>query len=410
MPNQYQGVTTRFLRDDERLILSKEKEMPLVIEAKDSQDISFLQRFLKQHSAEILEDIAIYGAVLLRGFQVKSDADFENTVLSINGLQGIGDAFMSEQGRTHVNDDLKYVLHTNAVYKTGGTLYLGGFHSENYYSPDVPGYICFCCLKPSTLGGETGLINTEKLYEHLPDDLKQRLLRQSYFVSQWLVSEVVERYQMSVEKIEQICREYDLPIIGEGKNRFILMYKPSVFEDPVTKKQALQINYFELQTLNIEMRKCFNDDYQGREWFWHRFVWRLPKFIMRSLELTYITIASMLYSPRESLAIYKNKRLVKNAKVPPFDDTKVGSCFTDADVKNLAKLMREYYCSCLWQAGDIILVDNKKVVHAGMPGAGPRLIRAMICNPIEIPYSAKPAGAVAMQPRQRQTVVDSLFQ
>lgn len=407
MHHEYQGVTTRFLRDDERLILSSEKNMPLVIEAKDNKDIAFLHQFLQQHSREILDDIAKYGAVLLRGFNVASDADFENTVLSVNGLQGISDAFMSEQGRIHVSD-LKYVLHTNAVYKTGGTLYLGGFHSENYYSPDVPGYISFCCLKPSTLGGETGLINTEKLYEKLPDDLKQRLEKQTYFVSKWLLSEVVERYQMPVEKIEQICREYDLPIIGSGNDRFILMYKPSVFENPVTKKKALQINYFELETLNIEMRKCFNDDYQGKEWFWHRFVWRLPKAIMRTLELCYITVASMVYSPRESLKILKNKYLAKKIEIPMFNSTKVGSCFSDSEVKLLAKLMRENYCSCLWQAGDVIIVDNKKVVHAGMPGAGDRLIRAMICNPIEIPYSAQPTGAVTMQARQRPTVAENL--
>lgn len=407
MHHPYQGVTTRFLRDDERLILSNEKEMPLVIEAKDNKDTVFLHRFLQQHSREILDDIAKYGAVLLRGFHVASDADFENTVLSVKGLQGISDAFMSEQGRIHVSD-LKYVLHTNAVYKTGGTLYLGGFHSENYYSPDVPGYISFCCLKPSTLGGETGLINAEKLYEKLPEDLKQRLEKQSYFVAKWLLSEVVQRYQMPAEKIEQICREYDLPIIGSGDDRFILMYKPSVFEDPITKKKALQINYFELQTLNIEMRKCFNDDYQGKEWFWHRFVWRLPKFIMRTLEFCYITVASLLYSPRESMAILKNKYLTKKIEIPMFNSTKVGSCFSDDEVKLLAKLMREHYCSCLWQAGDVIIVDNKKVVHAGMPGAGDRLIRAMICNPIEIPYSAQPTGTISMQARTRPTVAEHL--
>ena len=128
--------------------------------------------------------MATYGAVLLRGFDITSDEEFEKRVLSIKGLQGISDAFMSEEGRIH-SDNLKYVLHTNAVYKTGGTLYLGGFHSENYYSPDVPTYICFCCLKPSKRGGETGMINMEKIYHSLDNELKQKLEKNTFFVAKW---------------------------------------------------------------------------------------------------------------------------------------------------------------------------------------------------------------------------------
>ncbi len=124
--------------------------------------------------------------------------DFENAILSIEGLQGISEAFMSEHGRERV-DNLKYVLHTNTIFKTGGTLYLGGFHSENYYIPDVPGFISFCCRKPSTMGGETGLINMEKVYEHLDDELKKKLENSAYFVEKWLVSDVADRYKIDSE-------------------------------------------------------------------------------------------------------------------------------------------------------------------------------------------------------------------
>ncbi len=151
-----------------------------------SKDLVFLQAFLTSHSKAILADISTYGAVLLRGFEVASDADFERTVLSIQGLKGISEAFMSEEGRIHAGH-LHYVLHTNAVYKTGGTLYLGGFHSENYYSADVPGVICFYCAKPSQLGGETGLINMEKVYQQLDNDLKIQLEKNTFLVSHWLI-------------------------------------------------------------------------------------------------------------------------------------------------------------------------------------------------------------------------------
>lgn len=408
MHDNYPKVVTRFLRQDERLVLSEENEMPLVIEAKDHTDLNFLHDFLTTHSAQLLEDIATYGAVLFRGFDIASDEDFEKTILSIQGLKGISEAFMSEEGRTHTGN-LNYVLHTNAVYKTGGTLYLGGFHSENYYGPDVPTYLTFCCHKPSERGGETGLINMEKIYPYLDNKLKEKLEKHTFFVCKWLVSEVAERYKISVEAIEKICKHFDLPIVGTGKNKFILMYKPSVFEHPQTKKKSMQINLFEILPLNAELRKCFMDDYQGKPWFWHRFVWKLPAFVLKSLEFIYIIFASFFHSPKDALTILRNKIKTsiasnKDADLPPFNDVKVGRCFNDTDIKDLAKLMRNYYSSCLWKKGDVLLIDNRKVVHAGMPGAGQRLVRAMICNPMVMPYSFQEPGTLACETRSTESI------
>src|SRR5579862_2924734 len=115
----YEGVNVRALTDDERYISTARKELPLVIEPKSTSDFAYLQRFLKTHSSVILRDIARVGAVLLRGFDVRTDTDFEKAVSSVEGLQGIPDAFMSEAGRTLV-EGTEFVLYTNSIYKTGG--------------------------------------------------------------------------------------------------------------------------------------------------------------------------------------------------------------------------------------------------------------------------------------------------
>ncbi len=408
MHNEYAGVTTRFLNPNERLVLSKENEMPFVIEAKEDNSVQFLQAFLISNTDKILNDMSHYGAVLLRGFNIVSEEDFETTVLSIRGMKGISEAFMSEQGRIHVGNS-KYVLHTNAVYKTGGTLYLGGFHSENYYSTDVPTYISFCCLKPSSTGGETGIINMEKIYPFLDQALQTKLEKNNFFVSKWLMSEVAERYHLSDKKIEAICKQFDLPVVTVNDKKFILMYKPNVFIHPVTNKKSLQINYFELPTLNAVLRKKFIKDYPGKMWFWHRFVWRLPDAVLKIPEVIYMVFASLFYSPKESFKIivskYKNYMANrKNKDSLPFNDVKVKSCFNEKEIKALAQLMRDYYCSCLWQKGDILLVDNRKVVHAGMPGSGPRTIRAMICNPLDMRYSDPQSGLFDCKSRNSETV------
>ena len=406
MDYYYEGVITRFLSNKERLLLSEEKEMPLVIEAKQTNDIEFLKQFVSNNSNQLLSDIAKYGAVLLRGFKVASDEDFEAIILSLKGLRGIGEAFMSEEGRVPSGKS-QFVLHTNAIYKTGGTLYLGGFHSENYYSADVPSYLCFCCLKPSRRGGETGLLNTEKIYNALDSRLKQKLGENTFFVSKWLVSEVAKRYQITPEKVESFCSQYNLPIVGTKPYKFVLMYKPSVFFHPTTKKPALQINLFELPTLNRALRKVFMQNYQGKEWFWHRLVWRLPNFIFTFLEYVYLIFATLIYSPKKAIEMAKAKLNVFMANKrlnQPYQKQKVGSCFNEKEVNSLATLIRKYYSSCLWKKGDVLIIDNKKTMHAGMPGSGPRVVRAIICNPLEMNYTFAKTGNYYCSEREQGAI------
>lgn len=402
--SSYDGVTTRFLRRDERLITSSETEMPLVFEAKGQTSLKFLQDFLNANSESLMAEVAKYGALLFRGFDIQSDHDFENAILSIKGLQGINEAFMAEQGRERV-DGLKYVLHTNTIYKTGGTLYLGGFHTENYYGPDVPGFISFCCMKPSELGGETGLVNMEKVYEQLGDELKKKLEDSPYFVGKWLLSDVAERYQVTAERVEEICRQFDLPVVGEGEEKLILMYKPSVSLHPVTQKKALKINLFSLPTLDRALRKLFMNDYQGDTWFWHRFVWKLPASLFKTMENVFLYVAAFLHNPEKQMQITRSKKKVRKAfeKVDAKCE-KVNACFSDTDINHLTQLMRNFYCSTIWQKGDILLVDNRKVAHAGMPGSGSRLVRALITNPLEMKYSATQPGCFHSLDRTTESI------
>jgi hypothetical protein len=51
----------------------------------------------------------------------------------------------------------------------------------------------------------------------------------------------------------------------------------------------------------------------------------------------------------------------------------------------LAAAVRRRFSSFRWQRGDVLLVDNLKMAHSGMPGFGPRRLRAMICNPLPVP-------------------------
>ncbi len=188
---------------------------------------------------------------------------------------------------------------------------------------------------------------------------------------------------------------------GVAKERLIQMYKPSVIVNPEGQEKSLQVNLFELPALNRELRARFKADYQGKDWYWHRFFWSLPDPIFHSIEFLAVACIAFFNSPVKAYHIVKNKIQSYFAqKNNDIDAThRIGACFSPQEVKDLATSMRRHYSSCLWQKGDVLLIDNRQVMHAGMPGKGDRVIRALIANPLAMDYRLQAKGLSATDER-----------
>lgn len=392
MTKHYAGIQTRFLKSSERLLTSREETLPLVIEPSNHASASAqnLQIFLAENSQAILQDIATYGAVLLRGFNITNTKLFEDTILSIQGMTGMSNLFMSEPGRTRV-DDLKFVYHTNTKIKTGGALHLGGFHNENYYSTDVPNYISFCCINPPKMGGETGLINMARVYAQLNVLLKEKLEKQAYLVAKWPVHIIAQRYQLDADTVKKVCSSFGLSV---EQDNFIVMHKPSVLLHPMTGQKVIQANLCaEVNRLNDEVLKYFISDYKGLTWLAHKFVWRMlgyQKLRSLSLVLPELTKHPIRFLKSRKQIKQRLKQYNQNAHL------RIGGAFLPDDISELASLFRECYAAFTWQKGDILLIDNLQIAHAGMPGKTskmyPRDIRAMMCNPLKLTYTKESQG------------------
>jgi alpha-ketoglutarate-dependent taurine dioxygenase len=378
MSHRYSGVTTRLLDRDERLI-DTEEPTPLVIERRgSSSSLGFLREFLSSNSSQIVMDIATHGAVLLRGFDLRSPQDFESAVLAIANFQGINECLMSEPGRDVVKGT-RFVLHTNSLYRTGGSLYLGGFHSENYYSPDVPSYISFFCEQASQLGGETGLVNTAKLFSDLPEAVKTKLTERAYWIIAWPLAKMASRYGVNAQQMEQFCLDSGLPIVTRQGQKYASMYKPCVIEHPLTKEHALAFNYsVELLKSGLDraIQRLFLPSYLSKEWLLHRLSWRFPVIgVLDKLDVL----------SRDPGTVWRS--LFRT----PFDVC-VNEIFDKEAVGRLAMSIRNRYSSFKWRANDVLLVDNLKMAHGGMPGSGARTLRVLITNPIRMRYDSKGPG------------------
>ena len=378
MSQRYRGVTTRLLDREERLIHTEEPT-PLVIERQGrSGSLGFLREFLSSNSSKIRMDIATHGAVLLRGFDLRRPQDFEGATLAISDFQGINECLMSEPGRELV-PGTRFVHHTNNLYKTGGSLYLGGFHSENYYSPDVPRYIAFFCEQASPIGGETGLVNTAKLFSDLPEAVKTELKRRAYWVAAWPLAKMASRYGVNAQQMEQFCLDSGLPVVTQHGQKYASMYKPCVIEHPITKEHALAFNYaVELMNSGLDraIQRVFLPDYSSKEWLLHRLSWRFPLIgVLDKLDV-----------------LSRDPGTVWRTLFRKSFDACVGEIFSKETTGLLATSIRNRYSSFKWRPGDMLIVDNLKMAHSGMPGSGARTLRVLICNPIRMRYDSKGPG------------------
>ncbi len=383
MLREYHDVITRVLSKKERTLSTNQDALPLVIEAKNEKSREFLFKFLDTYHSELKADIHQYGAVLIRGFDIRSDVDFESAILKIKHFQAIENTFMKEEGRDRVSGT-QFVLHTNTIYKTGGSLKIPTFHTENYFTTDVPHYICFFCITPSTRGGETGMANMEKIYETLNPRLKEKLEESTLFSIKWPISHILELYNIPVEKTDDvcdICKQFGLTITSSGKEKFVVLYKPSVLINPVTKIKSLQAHLDMVPGIYKQVGRQFIDDYKGKDWLSLRALWSVPTL-------------SFLFTPLK--LIFHDKKMVAKLKQRhvDFSQKMLKHIFTKEDVAELAHGIRHYFSSYSWKSGDILLIDNTKIAHAGMPGnRSPRVIRAMICNPLKLDFSHPGAGA-----------------
>jgi hypothetical protein len=76
----------------------------------------------------------------------------------------------------------------------------------------------------------------------------------------------------------------------------------------------------------------------------------------------------------------------------PFDKRVDEAFTTREDIQSLAQSIRRRYSAFKWKVGDLLVIDNLKMAHAGMPGYGPRMLRALICNPIRMRYDRDASG------------------
>lgn len=395
------GVEVRRLTDGERPYGTSEPTLPLVIEAKADSSMAFLGKLVRDNADLLRSAVHEHGAVLLRGFAMRSNREFAEVLSSLPWMLPMDRFFMPEPGRLRVEESLP-VFHTDKYRKTGGSFTPGLlFHSENRNSPDVPAFISFWCSKAPSLGGETALCHVANAYRELDERVTSRLEAGHVCATMlWPRSEVTGLEGIPESELGPMLAAAGLSIEETGGREYLVLSKPSIVRHPHTQRPCLVANFSsELPELVRRLQAAFAARYSGWRWALHRVAWQ-HRWLLAMLQL--LDLFPLMLQPgnlgpisgalidryrRDVIAEYARRRAL-------IDSRRLDKKLDVSSVQALTQAVARHISVFTWRPGDVLIIDNLQVYHTGMPGLGSRDLRVILGSPLRIipPSGSGPAS------------------
>ena len=394
----------RTLRADERSTADDGTDLPLVVEPTGANDLAAACAAHGDHLLRLLDDGG--GALLLRGWSVDSEEDFERAMARLP-LRPIADYFPAEPGRRPPAAAGK-CWQTNSLKTTGG--YIGGEvlpHTECYYALEPPTYAAFCCLRAPWLGGQTALFDGAGALASLPMATRRRIERSACAVRRTLSLRRLGRRHgvvgaAAVGALRRACAAggVRLDALGDGHVQ-LTFQKPSVVVAGSARRRHLCVNFGEC---GARARRALLDAlrarglFGGRAWAAHRLAWaaasRWP--LIRKLISLIDELPGWLRQPRRMLALRAERQAAATAAEAAADGDgwpTLGETLGAAGGVALGVALGAHASVFAWRAGDVLLIDNRRVMHDGLPGFGPRQLRALFFDAFEMPQAMERRGS-----------------
>lgn len=299
--------------------------LPLVIEpAADGVDLA---EWAGAHRASIEEMLHAHGALLFRGFGISQVESFEQFSLKLC------DEIYAENGE-HVMVNANVA--TPVFYPPDKQLL---WHNENSFNHLWPTKIIFCCAEPPARGGETPIVDSRKVFERIPAEIRDEFVargvmyQRNYGYSLGLGWQAVFKTAERAE-VEERCRRNRMEFHWKDGDRLrTRCVRPAVIRHPVTGEPS-----------------WFN---QGQHWH----------------------VSCLDPETCESLrALFSEEDLPRNLY---FGD---GSPIPDEYMATILDVYRELEVSFPWRKGDVMVVDNVLAAHGRNPFEGTRKILVAMGN------------------------------
>jgi len=302
-------------------MLQPEQSLPLLIEpAFASVDlVEWVKNNRDLAEGKLLE----HGALLFRGFNIKSVPQFEGVA------QSLCSSLFGDYG------DLPREGVSGKVY--GSTPYppeqIILFHNESSHMQRWPLKIFFFCVQAAQEGGETPLVDCRKLYQLLDPEIRELFARKNLMYVRNFTGDLDVSWQHFFKTsdraaVEKHCRDSSISFTWKSGDRLrISQLRPAVMSHPKTGEQVF---FNQIQLHHI---MCLDP-------------------VVRASLLSLFSVEDL---PRH---VY-------------FGDH---STIEAAVVDTVRELSWNAAVKFRWQEGDILVVDNMLAAHARLPYAGARKI------------------------------------
>jgi alpha-ketoglutarate-dependent taurine dioxygenase len=313
-----------------RAIIPDEGPLPIAVEAR-SADLD-LGDWLDAHREWVDSTLLSVGAVLFRGFAVRTAAEFERTVRTYTPL--LSDYVDPHTPRSRVSG----AIYTSTEYSSRHSIEL---HSENSYSEQWPLHAWFWCEHPAARGGRTPLADNRSVLARVPADLRERFVaRKVMYVRNYGhgVSLPWQRVFGTSDRkaVERRCHALRLDFEWIGDDRLRTRYVADALALHPRTGDAVWFNQahaFHPSSLSAEVR------------------------------------ASLLEA-------------FDHAELP--NDARFGNG-SEIESEAIEAVRHAYACESVrfsWRAGDVLLLDNMLIAHGREPYEGSRSIRVALADPV----------------------------
>jgi len=329
------------------------KEAPFTVAASSDKKLDALIELINGSKDQLKKDLLREGAILFRGFDVRTPEDFEKVALTLEpGLQN------NYAGTSPRNSRTTYVHSASELPGHYPIMQ----HCEMSFLPTAPRFLFFFCYVEPSGGGETPICDFRKVYDQLDPNIRSeferkgvRLIRNysgpntttrkdAFQLKRW-----DELFKTTDHRVaEEECKKNDLEVTWLDDDRLRLVNeRPAVQRHPETGEVAWfnHLQVFHREAAAIE----YEHIYQRRHDF----------FSLRYLAaLKMITLFKRLF-----------KKPTDEAMHMVFAD---GTEIPRSYVRHVEEVIWKNLVAAPWKLGDVLMIDNFSTSHGRLPYQGPR--------------------------------------
>ena len=309
--------------------LSTCPNLPFVIrpENEAESELKYLSGWLNSDRQFVADQLLRFGAVLFRGFAVRSDEEFE--VIATQQLPALKNYVEGNSPRTAISAK----VYTSTDYPESEFITL---HNELSYRQSPPAQLLFFCHTAAKTGGETPLADCRRILQMLPVHIRQQFsdLGVCYIQNMHDGHGLGRSWQQTFETsqrevVENWLRQGNVDFEWKTDGGlWTCQVRPAIIAHPISGDLVWfnQAEQWHITSLNDKAQAAIRAAYEPDEYPLH--------------------------------ALYGD-----------------GSDIDEKDLATIRQLFRQHMVAFPWQPGDVLIVDNYRVAHGRNPFLGPRAIR-----------------------------------